>query len=100
MVEREQTSEEIVEGLRKYTSDGDAVHRYWMEPLDKWWDIGFYFHVFVLIGFWMLYNAVTTGYMTRVQFMLDHTITVFWVYCAGIYSFTVVVQDIIAAAKK
>lgn len=86
--------------LRNYKPDGTPVIRYWIEPPDMWWDIGFYFHCFILIGFWMLYNALTTHHMTEMQFMLNHTITFFWVVCAGIYSATNVVKDIIAAAKK
>ena len=85
---------------QKYKPDGTPFKRYWLDPGDKWWDIGFYFHCFILIGFWMLYNAVTTGYMTRIQFVLDHTITVFWVYCAGIYSATAVAMDLIRFLKE
>jgi hypothetical protein len=96
----EQTSAEILEELRDYNPDGTPKTRYWIGHDDMWWDIGFYFHCFILIGFWMLYDAVTTHHMTQTQFMLDHTITFFWVVCAGIYSGTAVVHDIIDAGKK
>lgn len=92
--------EDQIAELRNYKPDGTPVIRYWLEPGDKWWDFGFYFHCFILIGFWMLYNVMTTGHMTHTQFMLNHTITVFWVYCAGIYSAAAVVQDIRNALKK
>ena len=94
------THDDQIAELRDYKPDGTPVIRYWLEENDKWWDIGFYFHCIILIGFWMLYNVMTTGHMTQVQFMLNHTITVFWVYCAGIYSATVVVKDIMAAVKR
>lgn len=93
-MEEEKTGQEITEELRNYKPDGTPEIRYWIDKDDMWWDIGFYFHCFVLIGFWMLYNALTTHHMTRVQFMLDHTITFFWVVCAGIYSATNVGLDI------
>lgn len=93
-------SQSQIEELRDYKPDGTPVKRYWMEPGDKWWDFGFYFHVVVLIGAWMLYDAATTHYMTRAQFMLNHTITVIWVFAAGIYSAYAVVVDVIAAGKK
>lgn len=89
-----------IEELRDYKPDGTPRKRYWMEPLDKWWDFGFYFHIFILIGVWMLYNAVTTGYMTKAQFILEHTITFIWVILAGIYSAAAVVVDIIASVRK
>lgn len=99
MAREKKTSQELLDELREYKPDGTPVHRYWLEPGDKWWDLGAYFHCLVLIGIWMLYDAVTTGYMTKTQFIVDHAITVFWVYCAGIYSFTVVVIDMIDAYK-
>jgi len=93
--------EDQIAELRDYKPDGTPVVRYWIEGEgDKWWDIGAYFHCFILIGFWMLYNALTTHHMTHVQFMLNHTITFFWVVCAGIYSATNVVIDIQNALKK
>jgi hypothetical protein len=88
-----------LEELRDYKSDGTPTKRYWMEPLDRWWDFGFYFHCLILIGVWMLYSVFTTGYLTKVQFMLNHTITVFWVFCAGIYSASAIVVDILAALR-
>lgn len=89
-----------LEELRNYKTDGTPVSRYWMEPGDKWWDFSFYFHCFILIGGWMLYNAVTTHYITHAQFILNHTITFVWVVCAGIYSFTAVGIDMVRALKK
>ena len=100
MAETEKSGMEIVQEMRDYKPDGTPVKRYWLGKLDKWWDIGFYFHCFILIGVWMLYSSVTIGYLTPTQFKLNHTITVFWVYCAGIYSATNVVLDIRRALKK
>lgn len=97
---KEQTGAEAVEELRKYNPDGTPVHRYWMGEIDKWWDFGFYFHCFILIGVWMLYDALTTGHMTPTQFKLNHTITVFWVFAAGIYSVVNVILDMVRAVKK
>lgn len=97
---KEQTGAEAVEELRKYNPDGTPVHRYWMGELDKWWDWGFYFHCFILIGVWMLYDALTTGHITPTQFKLNHTITVFWVFAAGIYSVVNVILDMVKAVKK
>ena len=89
-----------IEELRDYDSNGCPVNRYWMEPGDKWWDFGFYFHCIILIGIWTIYDVSTTGYMTETQFKLNHTITVFWVFCAGIYSAVAVVHDIMDSGKK
>lgn len=97
---KKQTSQEITEELRDYKPDGDFTVRYWIDKDDMWWDIGFYFHIFILIGVWMLYDALTTHHITKAQFMLNHTITFFWVICAGIYTFWAVINDIIEALKE
>ncbi len=93
------TSEEMLLELRNYNPDGTPVNRYWLTKEDKWWDIGFYFHIVILIGVWVLYDALTTGYMTPAQFKLDHIITVVWVWAAAVYSFVTVIIDVVDAAK-
>jgi uncharacterized membrane protein YuzA (DUF378 family) len=84
--------EDYLELYREYKDNGDPVNRYWLDPEDKWWDIGFYAMI-LFIAIFAAFNVATTGIMTPNQFALNHAVTYIWVVLAAIYTFVVVFEN-------
>ena len=83
----------LLEHLRDYNPETGGWQKYMhVEKEDWWWDFGAYVHIGFLI-FWCLWCMLVDGYVTRVQFQLDHLITYAWIAASAIYSYAVVIKD-------
>lgn len=84
--------DEMLEHLRDYDDKGSWKNYMHVEKEDIWWDAGAYVHCGFLI-FICLWNMYVDGYVSQVQFSLNHIITYGWVMSSAIYSYVVVIKD-------
>ena len=88
----QKSHDELLEDYREYKPNGDAVHRYWMDSDDKWWDLSYYVHI-TYLSLFIAIDAATTTIMTPTQFTLNHTVTFVWVLAAGIYTYAMALEN-------